>query len=97
MAQNTGVIVTGQVKVATTGTAVQISTANDLQNGAVVKALAGNAASVVVGASGVNNTVDGTGNGFILPAGDSISVPVNDLSLVYINGTAGDGVTFIAD
>jgi hypothetical protein len=61
-----------------------------------VYALADNAAAVVIGGSDVENTIDGSGNGYVLEAGQSVVIMVNDLADVYVNGTSGDIVTFSA-
>lgn len=98
MAEITDKIVkTGQKAVAVTGTAIKLSDVNGLTNGAIVKADSANAAPIVIGGSSITNTVDGTGNGFVLVAGESISVPVADLSNIFINGTSGDHVYWIAN
>lgn len=86
-----GSVVTGQKKVAVTGTAVQLS-AGALVNGVVIKALSTNAAAIVVGGLGVTNVTDGTGVGYVLLPGEAVSFAVSDVSVLYINGTAGDGV-----
>ena len=83
----------GQAKIASTGVAVQLP-ANPLLNGVIVTALSTNSATIEIGTSGVTNTVDGTGNGYILAAGASISWAVTDVSDLWINGTSGDIVSF---
>lgn len=84
-------VYTGQKTVAVTNTAIAISTAQTIKNGVIVQALAANGANVVVGGSSVT-----TGTGFQLQAGQATSLAINDLSSVYVNGTAGDGVCFIS-
>jgi hypothetical protein len=94
---NTGILsaapLNGQAKIAVTSTAVQLGS-NVLLNGVVVSAKSTNAAPIVVGGSGVANTTDGTGNGTILEAGMSMSWAVSNTNALYINGTAGDIVSF---
>lgn len=86
--------VTGQVKIASTGTAVRIPY-NNLLNGVIVKALAtNNVACGTVGYSGVTNTVDGTGNGYIICPGEASSFAVPNSNSLYVNGTTGDIFTF---
>jgi hypothetical protein len=94
----TGAPVTGQVAIAVTGTAVRLSAASVPLpgGGALIKALTDNTAAGTVGGAGVTNTVDGTGNGFILEAGDLGVVYADDLNLVYVNGTAGDIFSYSA-
>ncbi len=85
--------VVGQAKIAITGTAVQL-TAGALQNGVIISDKSGNTASIEIGTSSVNNTVDGTGNGLILAAGASISFAVDNVNRLYINGIIGDIVSW---
>lgn len=94
----TGAPVVGQKAIAVTGTAVALAaSATPLPTASVlVSALTDNAAAITVGGSGVTNTVDGSGNGYILEAGQSVIVMADDLADVYVNGTAGDIATFSA-
>ena len=98
--QTTSVIIpssfkTGQAKIAVTGTAVQLGS-NTLTQGVLISAKASNAADITIGtSSGLTNTTDGTGNGLIVPAGSTKSVAATNTNLIYINGTAGDIVSFI--
>ena len=81
----------GQVVIAVTGTAVVLATTTALPGGsAVVTALSTNSAMGTVGDSTVTNTVDGSGNGYILEADRSVVIVAEDLADVYVNGTAGD-------
>lgn len=84
---------TGQAKITVTSTAVQLS-ANTLTNGVIISAKSTNAASITIGGASVTNTVDGTGNGYILEAGASVSFAISNTNLLYINGTAGDIISF---
>jgi hypothetical protein len=70
-------------------------TAQALVNGLTLRAKASNVGPVFVGGSGVTPTDDGTGNGFVLPAGASVSLPVSNASAVYIIGTAND-IVYVA-
>lgn len=86
---------TGQAKVAVTGTAVQLGS-NTLTQGVLISALSTNTASITIGtSSSVTNTIDGTGNGAILPAGSTKSIAATNTNLIWINGTAGDIISFI--
>jgi len=90
---NTNVIV-GQVKIATTGTRVQLPS-NALANGLIVKSLSANAAAgATIGGASVSNAVDGTGNGYVLAPGEASSFAVSNSNLLYVNGTAGDIFTY---
>jgi hypothetical protein len=86
----------GQAKIASTGTAVQLNggTSQPLTNGVIITALSGNAATIEIGGSGVTNTSNGTGNGYILAAGASISFAAADTSDIWINGSSGDIVSW---
>lgn len=84
------VIITGQVKIAVTGTAVQLAS-NSLSVGLIVKSKStNNAALQTTGASTVTFTIDGTGNGYILEPGEAASFAVNNSNVIWVNGTAGD-------
>lgn len=89
----TGAPKNGQAKIASTGTAVQLGS-NTLTNGVIITALSTNTASITVGGSSVTNTTNGTGNGYILEAGASASWAVSNTNQLWINGTAGDIVSF---
>lgn len=98
LGQPTSTILTGQAKIASGGTAVQLGTSNTLQNGVTVKADKSNTDPVYVGTLGVNDTGSGTGNGFALYPGDSLSLAVTNISALYINGAnAGDFVYYAAN
>jgi hypothetical protein len=87
--------VTGQSKIAVTGTAVQLGS-NALTQGVLISALSTNAASITIGtSSSVTNVVNGTGNGAILTAGSTKSIAATNTNLIWINGTAGDIISFI--
>jgi hypothetical protein len=91
-------IVTGQIKITTTGVPVALPS-NVLLNGIVIKAKVTNAAqtsvySAMVGPSGVTTTYDGTGNGYPLAPGEAVSFACANSNLIYVNGTAGDVFSF---
>lgn len=86
--------VTGQVVIGVTGTAIQLPSF-DLLNGIVVRAKSGNNASCgTVGPATVTNTVDGTGNGFVLCPGEASAFAVPNSNILYVNGTSGDIFSF---
>ena len=85
--------VTGQAKIATTGTAVALAS-NVLVNGVVVKAKSTNAATIFVGGATVTSVYDGTGPGYPLAPGEAMSFAVSNSNSLYINGTANDVVSF---
>lgn len=86
----------GQAIIAVTSTAVRLNggTSQPLTNGIIISAPAGNVTPISVGTASVNNTADGTGNGYLLSAGASISFAVTNTNVIYINGTAGDYVSW---
>lgn len=88
-----GVPLNGQKVIAVTGTAVQLAS-NALSNGVIVTAKSTNTAAIVVGASTVTNVTDGTGAGYILEAGASVSWAMDNTNRLWINGTAGDIVSY---
>ena len=88
----------GQAVIAVTGTAVQLSaTSYILQNGVIISAASGNnSAGGTIGASGVTNAVNGTGNGVIVAPGASAAEGSGvNLNTIYVNGTAGDIFSFL--
>lgn len=86
----------GQAKIATTGTAVQLNggVSQPLNNGIIISGLSTNSATIEVGTSSVTNTHDGTGNGYILSAGFAVSFAVSNTNAIWVNGTSGDVVSW---
>jgi len=87
------VIDTGQLAIATTGTAVQLPNVT-LLNGIVVTAATSNSATIYVGGSNVQNQGGGTGNGYPLAPGQSMSLSTANANTIWINGTAGNWVAY---
>ena len=96
---------TGQVVIVVTGTAVQFTKNAGLTNGVLVCAFGGwssssspaqhvNTNDVSVGSSSVGNACDGSGTGDCIAPGSCHGYGVNDSSLLWLNGVAGDGVSF---
>ncbi len=85
--------ITGQAIIASTGTAVQLSS-GILTNGVIITAFSENSAPITIGGATVTNTANGSGNGYILEAGASVSMAVDNTNRVYINGTAGDFISY---
>ena len=80
----------------TASTALQLSTTSQPCNGVLVKARPANAATIYVGKSDVTaGTTEATG-GWPLEPGESVGVPCRDLNEVYIRGTSGDGIAWMA-
>lgn len=92
-------IVSNQAKIATTGTAVQFQSASAaLSNGLTFCAsTSNNSSGITVGGSGVTNTTNGTGNGAVLYPGQCNSIGISNANLLYVNGTAGDIITFLGN
>lgn len=89
-------IQTGQTKIAVTGTAVRLGTGSITSGLIVTNNSTTNA--VTLGYSTVNNTVDGTGNGYVLRAGASVSMSYENFAIsngIYVNGTENDWVSWI--
>lgn len=85
---------TGEINV--TGTATQLPDV-PCQYG-LIKAAAANTGIIYIGGSGVtiaNGSTDTT-SGYPLSAGESMTVPVSNLNVLYdIASTAGDGLSYI--
>lgn len=75
--------------VAVTNTAIPLSTTKIRFKKLRVRAKDGNGAAIRIGGSGVGAT-----NGDALNPTQSTDFENSDLSYIYINGTATDGVTF---
>lgn len=85
----------GQIVIAVTGTAIALPTLVGY-NGIVLTAkAANNAAGMTIGSSTVTNTVNGTGNGYILAPGASVGVATSQFNQLYVNGTVGDIVSYL--
>ena len=88
---------TGQKRIRTTGTAERLADVNiQLPGGTVYVTVHSAATFVTIGKVGVNNLWGGMGNGACVEQGDTRAVITSDLSSVYINGTAGDWVSWSA-
>lgn len=87
---------TGQVKIATTGVAVQFPS-NQIVNGITGSALSSNTNMMAIGGSTVTSTVDGTGGGQIIEQGGGFAYgwpQITNSNQLWVNGTAGDIITF---
>lgn len=67
--------------------------ARALKNGLVITAATTNTGTIVVGPAGVTAAIDGTGIGYPLVPGQSISTACSDASQVYIIGATGFAAT----
>lgn len=83
----------GVKTVTTAGTDVALATSVSAR-WVIIQAQTDNTGVIAVGDAGVDATV-ATGTGVALAAGESISLPCEDLSLIYIDSTVnGDGVRY---
>lgn len=84
----------GVTLVAINSTAIALR-ASTLVKVTMVKARAANAGLVYVGAAGVTDDETPTTGGFQLAAGDIIVFTETNLANVFLNGAAGDGVSYV--
>jgi len=83
----------GVKTVTTAGTDVVLSTSRSAR-WVIIQAQTDNTGVIAVGDAGVDATV-ATGTGVALAAGESISLPCEDLGTIYIDATVnGDGVRY---
>lgn len=86
---------TGQAVIVATGTAVPIGISSFTQ-GVILSARTVNSASLWLGGATVLNAFGGTADaGYELPPGVSVTLPVAQAALLWINGTAADGLSWI--
>lgn len=78
-----------------TASAAALAVSGQLKSGCVLRARTANIGPVCVGGSTVTATVDGSGNGFALYPGESVSLPLNLVQAAFIVGTAGDIIDVI--
>jgi len=83
----------GVKTVTTAGTDVALATSTSAR-WVIIQAQTDNTGVIAVGEAGVDATV-ATGTGVALAAGESISLPCEDLGSIYIDSTVnGDGVRY---
>lgn len=90
-----GALENGNMQI-TGSTAIQIFSASVPAQWAIVKARLANAGTVYVGKSDVTADTANTTGGYPLEAGEAIGVPCSNINQIYIRGTTGDGVAWIA-
>ena len=59
-----------------------------------INAFVSNSDIIVVGGSSVVYSPEGSRTGKVLYPGDSLTISIDNISKIYINGTANDGITF---
>jgi len=85
-------IYAGQKAVAAAGTDEALAASQALASGVTVKALAANTGNVYVGPEGV-----AAATGYVLAAGESVFIEVDDLAAVWLDAAVnGEGVSYIA-
>ena len=87
-------IVSGRKVVAVTNTAVRLVAATTTCTRVVIQALRNNTGDIVIGDASAVLTV-GSESGIVLPVYNSISIDIDDVYKLYINGAANDGVSFL--
>jgi hypothetical protein len=82
----------GQTTVTTAGTEVTLGSSQALTQGAWIKALHANTGMIYVGANPVTSST-----GFVLDAGESIFVPVDNRTTIFVDSSVnGEGVSYVA-
>ena len=82
----------GQKTVAAAGTAEAVVSSETDYNMVQINALPTNTGNVYIGDSSVSSST-----GYVLDAGDTIILPIKDLSTIYVDAdTAGEGISWIA-
>lgn len=76
---------TGQKKIAVAGTAEVLNATNRDADAVLVVASSTNAAPVTIGFDAIANTADGTGQGFVLAPGQSVTLAVDSPHRLYLN------------
>lgn len=83
------------VKTVTSAGTDEVLAASTAAKWIVIQAQTDNTGVVAVGGSGVDATV-ATGNGVALQAGESITLPIDNLADLYVDATvSGEGVRYI--
>ena len=84
---------TGGIAITTTGIAKSLVSGSTLCNRVDIQAKSANTGKVYIGSFNVANDAS---NGIELNAGDVYSIEIiTDLFPIFVNGTSGDGVTFV--
>lgn len=82
----------GRKIVTTAGTAVALAASQTVKSGVTIKALHENTGWIYVGPSGVTAS-----NGFVLDAGESHFIDIDNLASIYLNSSvSGEGVSYSA-
>lgn len=90
-----GALDNGNMQLTSTSALAIIATTTPAQ-WVILKARAANAGTIYVGKSDVTADVVNATGGYPLDPGESVAVPCSNLTQVFIRGTTGDGVAWIA-
>lgn len=77
-------------------TAQQLIVTSTPAQWAILRARASNSGTIYIGKSDVTADTNATTGGFPINAGEMMGVPCNNLNQIYIRGSSGDGVAWIA-
>ncbi len=85
----------GREVVVTAGVPVQLSSTSIPCSGVIIQSLRSNSGNISVGGSDVSGAL-GSENGVELVIGQTVTLPVNDLSRIWIDAdSSGDGAQFL--
>lgn len=82
----------GRVEISETNTAVQLDSDTTIKR-VIISAPFSNSDVIVFGGSGIIHT-EASRTGAVLSQGASVDIAIDNLNKIYINGVAGDGVSF---
>lgn len=77
-------------------TAEQLSATSKPCQGVLIKAPSTNAGTIYIGVATVTTDYNATTGGFPIDPGESVGVPCRNVTEVYIRGTVGDKVAWMA-
>lgn len=84
-------IITVQGKIAVTNTAQQLPSNPNQAKNFTLTAKSTNTAAIGVTVTNSGGAVDGTGTGYILEKGTSVTIPgLNNTNAIWVTGTSGD-------
>lgn len=90
-----GALENGNTQLSSTSATQLLATSTPAQ-WAILKARAANTATIYVGKSDLTADTTASTGGFPLDPGESVAVPCGNLNEIYLRGTSGDGVAWIA-
>jgi len=88
-------LICGYKAVATAGTRVQLIATSTLVSGVLIQAVSNNTSDITVAGSDVVGAAGSTHMGINIPKGDSVFLPIRDLSLIWLDSISnGDAVYY---